>query len=73
MGRMTFIGDTVSDIAMVRWSDDDYTTNRPYRIIDLDEQKPMVRRCGAFVDRSIEVKHIGNSRPIWDAIELEVQ
>lgn len=72
-GRMTFIGDVVSDIAMVRWSDDDYTTNRPYRIIDLDEPKSMVRRCGAFVDRSIEVKHVGNTRPIWDSIELEIQ
>lgn len=73
MGRITLIGDVVSDIAMIRWSDDDYVSNRPYRVVDLDEPKAMVRRCGAFVDRSVEVKHVGNTRPIWDAIELEIQ
>lgn len=73
MGRITLIGDTVSDTAMVRWSDDDYATNRPYRIVDLDALQPMVRRCGAFHDRSIEVKHIGNTQPIWDEMELEIQ
>lgn len=73
MGRITLITDSADDIAMVRWSDDDYVTNRPYRIIDLDAQKPMVRRCGSFVERSLEFKHIGNTAPVWDAIELEIQ
>ncbi len=72
MSRLTLIGTTVADTAMARWSDDDYATNRPYRIIDLAAQKQMVRQCGAFVDRSIEVKHIGNTQPIWDAMELEI-
>ena len=73
MGRITLIGETADDTAMVRWSDDDYTTNRPYRIIDMGEQKPMVRRCGAFVERSIEMKHIGNTNAVWDELELEIQ
>ena len=73
MSRITYIGDIVADTAMVRWSDDDYATNRPYRILDLDEPKSMVRRCGSFIDRSIEFRHIGNTNPILDAIEIEVQ
>lgn len=73
MGRITLIGDIVADTAMVRWSDDDYATNRPYRIVNLAEQKAMVRQCGAFVERSIEVKHIGNTQPILTAAELEIQ
>lgn len=73
MGRMTFIGNIVDDTAMVRWSDDDYATNRPYRPVDLNEPKSMVRRCGSFIDRSIEFRHIGNTNPILDAIEIEVQ
>jgi len=73
MGRISLTTESVDDTAMVRWSDDDYATNRPYRIIDLNAQKPMVRRCGAFVQRSIEVKHIGNTAPVWDELELEIQ
>jgi len=73
MSRISLTTEAVVDTAMIRWSDDDYATNRPYRIIDLNAQKPMVRRCGAFVQRSIEVKHIGNTAPVWDELELEIQ
>jgi hypothetical protein len=73
MGRITLIGDTVSDTAMIRWSDDDYVSNRPYRRVDLAAQKQMVRQCGGFIDRSIEVKHIGNTKPIWSEMELEIK
>jgi hypothetical protein len=73
MARITLIGDYVDDTAMIRWSDDDYVSSRPYRIVDLAAQKAMVRQCGGFVDRSIEVKHIGNTQPIWDAMELEIR
>lgn len=73
MSRITLIGDTVDDTAMIRWSDDDYVSNRPYQIVDLNEQKAMVRRCGAFVDRSIEVNHIGNTQPVWNEMELEIR
>jgi hypothetical protein len=73
MGRISLTTETAADTAMLRWSDDDYATNRPYRIIDLSAQKPMVRRCGAFVERSIEVKHIGNTAPVWDELEMEIQ
>jgi len=73
MSRISLTTEAADDTAMIRWSDDDYATNRPYRIIDLNAQKPMVRRCGAFVQRSIEVKHIGNTAPVWDELELEIQ
>lgn len=73
MGRITLIGEVASDTAMVRWSDDDYVTNQPYRIVDMSAPKPMTRRCGSFNDRSIEVKHIGNTAPVWDALEMEIK
>lgn len=73
MGRIILIGDIVADTSMVRWSDDDYQTYSPYRIADLDEPRSMIRRCGAFRDRSIDVKHIGNTQPVWTELELEIR
>ena len=73
MGTLTLVGDEITDTAMVRWTDDDYQSYNPYRTIDLSLELPQARRCGHFRRRAIEVKHIGNTRPIWDAIEMEIK
>jgi hypothetical protein len=72
MPRITVIGDSVSSSAMIRWSDDDYTTNSAYRRVTLSDDRPMLRRCGNFERRSIEFKHVENTACAIDALELDV-
>ena len=72
MPSLTLVGTQVADWAMVRWSDDDYQTASAYRPIYLDSEDPQVRRCGSFRRRSIEIRHTGNSSPIFEALESEI-
>ena len=72
MPNITIVGTRVPDWAMVRWSDDDYATASAYRPIYLDSEDPQVRRCGSFRRRSIEIRHTGNSSPIFEALESEI-
>lgn len=66
------IGDSVDDLAMLRWSDDDCSTFKNYRVVRLDEQQPELRRCGNFKRRTIELRHVGNTSPTLSALELEI-
>lgn len=73
--RLSFIrvvGDSVSDLCMVRWSDDDCTTFNDYRVVDLSVDQPETRRCGQFRRRTLELRHVGNSSPTLSALELEI-
>ncbi len=72
MGAVRLPGNEVSDIAMVRWTDDDYQTYNAYRKIDLSIDYPEIRRCGKFRRRAFEIRHIGNTAPIYDAIEMDL-
>lgn len=72
MPRITLIGDKQSDTAMIRWSDDDSATFSAYRRVDLSDAEPMLRRCGSFRRRSIEVRHTGNTAQRFGSLELEV-
>ena len=72
LSRLGVIGDKVSDTAMIRWSDDDSTTFTKYRRVTLSNATPELRRCGAFERRSIEFRHVGNTAPVIDALELDI-
>jgi hypothetical protein len=72
MGRMTVVGDQVSDTMHLRWSDDDCSTFSAYREADLSLQRAALRRCGSFRRRTIEGRHVGNTSPRIEAIDLEV-
>lgn len=72
MPRITLIGDKQSDTAMIRWSDDDSATFSAYRRVDLSDAEPMLRRCGSFRRRSLEVRHTGNTAERFGSLELEV-
>lgn len=67
------VSDGVNNYILVRWSDDDYTTNSKYRPVDLSFDQPKVRKCGAFRRRSIELKYTGNAMPVLQALELDVE
>ena len=42
-----------------------------FRMVDLSLEQPRLRRCGAFRRRAFEIMHVGNSAPIFEALEIE--
>lgn len=70
--RIGVVGTSVSDTAMIRWSDDDSSTFAAYQPVTLSDPEPNIRRCGAFRKRSLEFRHIGNTAPVIEALELEI-
>lgn len=72
LAAVTVIGTKVSDRVAIRWSDDDFATATKFRQVDLADDEPRLRRCGAFKRRAFEVKHIGNTAPIFEALEIEL-
>ena len=61
MAKVEVIGNKVSSHAMVRWSDDDYTTWTRFRLVDLSASRSQVRRCGDYRRRAFEIRHNGNA------------
>lgn len=70
--QLKVIGNKIGSIAMVRWSDDDYTTNSAYRPIDLSSEQARLSRLGSFRRRSYELRHVGNTPVQVSALELEI-
>lgn len=70
--RISLVADSASDTAMIRWSDDDCATFSSYRRVTLSEEEPMLTQCGSFKRRTFEYRHIGNSAPVVEALEMEV-
>lgn len=68
---VTLIGTKVNDRAAIRWSDDDFATATKFRQVDLSDDEPRLRRCGAFKRRAFEIMHVGNSAPIFEALEID--
>jgi hypothetical protein len=71
--RIGVIGTSVSDTAMIRYSDDDCATYGAYRRVTLSDEEPMLRRNGAFKRRTYEFRHVGNTAPVIEALELEIK
>jgi hypothetical protein len=72
MSRAIVVGDRVTDTMMLRWSDDDCQTFEAYRPIDLSEDLADTRRLGRFSRRTMEGRHIGNTAPRWEALDVEI-
>lgn len=72
MARATVIGDKIGDTLMLRQSDDDCNTFSAYRTVDLSLERPSLRRLGKFRRRTIEGRHIGNTSPRIESLELEI-
>lgn len=67
------IGDRVSEVASVRYTNDDYQTWSAYRQVDLSLARPQVYRLGRARRRAFEVKYIGDSAMRFEAIELTAE
>jgi hypothetical protein len=71
MSKIEVIGNKVASTAMIRWSDDDYTTFSAYREVDLDSTQSIIRRCGAFRRRSFDVRHVDDTSLQLAALEMD--
>lgn len=71
--KIKVVGNKNGGMAMIRWSDDDYFTNSPFRPVDLSSEQAQLRRCGSFRRRSFELRHISNSPVQVSSLELEIQ
>jgi hypothetical protein len=72
-GRCEVIGNKISDIAMIRHSDDDYQTYSPYRIVNLDAERSQIWRQGRFRRRSYDLRYVGNNQIQLTSLELDVE
>lgn len=70
--RTGLIANSLSDTAMIRWSDNDCSTYDAYRRVSLASEEPALLRCGSFKRRTYEFRHVGNTAPIVEALELEI-
>lgn len=70
IARISVVGESADDSAMLRFSDDDSATFVSYRRVTLSDAEPNIRRCGAFERRSLEFRHVGNTAPRPEALEL---
>jgi len=66
------IGNKVASNAYIRHSGDDYVTYTPYRPVDLNQTRSIVRRLGADRRRSFDIKHIDSTSLQLSAIDVEV-
>ncbi len=71
LGQVRVIGDKIGGEAMIRWSDDDYTTYKYGRRVDLSAAQAVVRRCGKYRRRSFEIIHIRPEHVQVSALELD--
>lgn len=70
MPSAELIGDKVSSVAVMRYSDDDYVTNSAFRPVDLIADQSQIRRLGKFRRRSFEVLHVKNALLRLEALEI---
>lgn len=64
---------TPNGLALVRWTDDDYTSWSTYRSVDLEQDRSQLRRCGDFSRRAFELRYTGDAKVTLGALELEVK
>lgn len=64
---------TPNGLALVRWTDDDYTSWSTYRSVDLEQERSQLRRCGDFSRRAFELRYTGDAKVVLGALELDVK
>jgi hypothetical protein len=62
IGRMAVLGDRDDTKIVVNWSDDDYQTWSVGSLINIDDERPEVRRTGRFRRRAFKIRHTEDSR-----------
>jgi len=71
MSSAELIGDKVSSTAVMRYSDNDYSTYSSFRPVDLSVTRSRIRRLGDFNRRAFEILHVKNALLRLEALEIE--
>ena len=71
MSKAELVGDKVSSVAVMNYTDDDWVTYSAFRPVDLIADQSEIRRLGKFRRRSFQVLHVKNALLRLEAIEVE--
>jgi hypothetical protein len=72
MSAIELVGDKIDSTALVRYTDNDYSSYSKFRPITLDNERPRIRRAGKFRRRAIEVLHVGNALFRMQAVNVDL-
>lgn len=70
LGSLEIIGDKANATAMIRWTDDDYSTYSKYRHVDLSKDRAKIHRLGSFSRRSFEIRFTDDAQMRLSEIEI---
>ncbi len=71
MSKAELVGDKISSVAVMNYTDDDWATYSNFRPVDLIADQSEIRRLGKFRRRSFQVLHVKNALLRLEAIEVE--
>lgn len=71
LGQVRVVGLKQGGGAMIRWSDDDYTSYNKGRRINLSDPQARLRRCGKYRRRAFELIHVVSLPVQLAALELD--
>lgn len=71
MGSVEVIGDKISSMALLRYTDDDFASFSYFRPVDLSIERSNLQRMGRYSRRSFELLHVKNALLRLEAIEIE--
>lgn len=71
MGKLDVIGDKISSVLCLRYTDNDFSTYSAFRPVDLSVERSQLRRLGNFTRRSFEVLHVKNALLRLEALDIE--
>lgn len=71
MAQAELIGDKIDSTAVLRYTDDDFSTYSNFRPVDLSVNRSRVRRLGNYNRRAFEILHVGNALLRLEAIEVD--
>lgn len=71
MSKAELIGDKVSSVAVINYTDDDWATYSSFRPVDLSATRSQIRRLGNFRRRAFQILHVKNALLRLEAVEVE--
>ena len=71
MGSAEIVGDKISSVAVMNYTDDDWATYSYFRPIDLSIERSNIFRLGRYSRRAFQILHVKNALLRLEAIEIE--
>jgi len=72
MPTIELIGDKIASTALVRNTDDDFSTYSVFRPVDLAPDRSRLSRNGRFTRRAFEILHVKNANLRLECLEVEI-